>query len=80
MFSFTGLSLTERAEVICESATYIQSIIYNDEKINLFSLSTGQWVEIYCSIRGKNLIQIQRIELVSDAALDKYLCLYSIEI
>jgi hypothetical protein len=66
---FNELPLTDKALLVSEFGSFLESIEFYDYRIHLYSLNSN-FIEIYYNILTR---QIERIVLVDYQALDKYL-------
>jgi len=67
--TFNELSLTDKALLVAEFGSYLESIEFYDFRIHLFSLNAN-FIEVYYNILTR---QIERIILADYNELDKYL-------
>lgn len=66
---FNRLSLTERTELLWEKGTFVDSILYNDYCLMLYSLNR-QFVELYVDLKSQS---IAWVSLANEFDLMKYL-------
>jgi hypothetical protein len=69
MDDFESMPLDLRAQVVWNQATFIESIVYYNQRVNLYSLKKS-FVEVFYDAQ-KN--EISRITLATDQDLKKYI-------
>lgn len=66
---FNRLSLTERTELLWEEGTFVDSVLYNDYCLMLYSINR-QFVELYVDLKAQS---IAWVSLANEFDLMKYL-------
>lgn len=66
---FNELPLTDKALLVTEFASFLQSIEFYDYRVHLYNLN-NHFVEVYYNITTR---QVERISLANYDELDKYL-------
>ena len=73
---FNRLSLTERTDLLWEKGTFVDSLLYNDYCLMLYSINR-QFVELYVDLKSQS---ISWVTLANDFDLMKYLNDIQIEV
>ena len=66
---FERLTLTERAELVWTHGAFVDSIMFNNYCLMLYSVK-DQFVELYLDLHSKNIVLIS---LASEIDLEKFL-------
>lgn len=65
---FNKLSITDKAILIAEFATFIQSVEYYDYRVHLYTMN-NQYLEVYYNLYNR---AVEEIKIADYKDLDKY--------
>ena len=73
---FNRLSLTDRANIVWQKGEFVDSVVYNNYCLMLYSVSR-QFVEMYIELRSHNIVWVS---LANEYDLNKYLDRIQLEV